>query len=1122
MPYRQLGSAVQQEDERVETSPGCLSDEEIACFVEGTPGGDTERVQHHIDLCAKCRLLVAETATSPLAPRSSMALDKREDEAAVSAAAYAPTLPSGTGRPPSAPTGLDLDHVANAEWDRYELLAPLGRGGMGAVYKARDRRLGRIVALKFILGATPSLTLRFVQEARAQARIDHPNVCRVYEAGEYGGRAYIAMQFVDGEQLGHVAPRLSLDEKVTVARDIALAIHEAHKLGIIHRDIKPPNVLVGRGEDGRWFPVVMDFGLARELSNEVGLTQSGALLGTPAYMAPEQACGDSRAIDRRADVYSLGATLYELLTGQPPFAYATVALTLDRLLHAEPTAPRSLAPSLPIDLETVVLKCLDKEPERRYGSARALADDLARYLDGDPVLGRPPSLWHRLRRRARRNRALVTVSATSLVALTVVAGLGVRTFIASRRERARAAQVAERLGREANENEWRLRASYQLPLHDTTTERELVRARMRRVAATRHELGALGDAAIHEALGRGHLALHEWAEAADELARAAAAGADTPALHAARGRALGELYQRALEEARRSGDRDWLAARRRELERELLALAVAELDRSRGEMGDASDESGAQEALVALYRRDFALATKLATEAIARAPWLLDVRQIAADALYQEATEALDHGAYDRARTGLTRACALYDEAAGVARSDASVHEASARAWVQRGEIELRQGRVPKREIDEALTAADRAIVANPREARAWLARAWALLLQNRAPALRPSDMRGLFERIADAAAHAVAIDPRDAGGWDTLGNAHFWRGAWEMRHGGDPMPSWRQALTELGRALELRPNDPWANNDIGAVHRWIGRQVQQRGGDPMPEYDAALRRYEEATRIDPEYVFAYSNQADVSQAIADYQTTHGLDPNAAVARARRAGERCLTIDPSLPIALALMARAETVLAQFLYDAQGDPRPALARARDDAARALRLDDNDVDAHIARLEAANIEARWRLRIGGDPTRALADGRVELAAALERRPDCWACEIQAAWLDLVAQAAAPTAAGQRRLHEALSHARNAIARNDQVAGAKVVAARVCLRLASAGEPSSVQQGLAYVDAALALDPNDADAHAVKAALLRRSGSRDAANAEAERAFAINPRLRAEWSTLISASE
>jgi serine/threonine-protein kinase len=192
--------------------------------------------------------------------------------------------------------------------ERYEDIRLLGEGGMGTVYRGRDKRLGRLVALKLLRRADPDLARRLLQEARAQARVQHEQVCRVYEAGEADGEPFIAMQYIEGQALDRAKERMTLEQKVKVIREVAAALHEAHRIGLVHRDIKPGNILVETGEDGAFKPYIADFGLARDVSQE-GQTMTGAVLGTPAFMAPEQARGEVRSLDRRTDVYSLGATL---------------------------------------------------------------------------------------------------------------------------------------------------------------------------------------------------------------------------------------------------------------------------------------------------------------------------------------------------------------------------------------------------------------------------------------------------------------------------------------------------------------------------------------------------------------------------------------------------------------------------------------------------------------------------------------------------------------------------------------------------------------------------------------------------------------------------------------------
>jgi len=342
----------------------------------------------------------------------------------------------------------------------YATAIPIGRGAMGEVAKAWDPTLGRWVALKFLRHPDPELEARMVREARAQARVEHPNVCRVYEVGERDGRPFIAMQYIEGESLDRAAVSLPLEAKVSLVKKVAEAVHAAHAVGLVHRDLKPGNILVEEDAEGVLQPYVVDFGIAREHSLP-DLTMTGQVLGTPGYLSPEQARGEVGGLDRRSDIFSLGVVLYELLSGERPHEGGSSVEVLVNLLGKEPRPLRQVLPQVPRDLESVVMRCLEAEPERRYPSARALAEDLGRFLEGEAVLARPTSLVGRLWKQARRNRlvaGLLAAGALTVIVLgaALVAGWAKYTLDLERERSAaleaqRAAETKELEAREISE-----------------------------------------------------------------------------------------------------------------------------------------------------------------------------------------------------------------------------------------------------------------------------------------------------------------------------------------------------------------------------------------------------------------------------------------------------------------------------------------------------------------------------------------------------------------------------------------------------------------------------------------------------------------------------------------------
>lgn len=301
--------------------------------------------------------------------------------------------------------------------DRYDLLERLGRGGMGVVYKARQVSLDRIVALKMIRAgedASPEMRALFRREAEAMARLKHSHIVQIYTVGECDGLPCFSMEYVDGGNLSRRIAGQAQPARQTAqwVESLALAVHYAHQQGIIHRDLKPSNVVLTA--DG--VPKITDFGLAKRLEAEGGLSFTGAAIGTPSYISPEQAAGRTREIGPLSDVYSLGAILYELLTGKPPFKGKTHQETLQQVQGQEPIAPRVHNPNVDRELEAICLKCLEKDSQRRYASAEILAEDLGRWLRGKPTLARPPGWKHRVVRILRRRsvKALLALAAVLL------------------------------------------------------------------------------------------------------------------------------------------------------------------------------------------------------------------------------------------------------------------------------------------------------------------------------------------------------------------------------------------------------------------------------------------------------------------------------------------------------------------------------------------------------------------------------------------------------------------------------------------------------------------------------------------------------------------------------------
>lgn len=913
-------------------------------------------------------------------------------------------------------------------WDRYQPVRFLGQGGMGQVFLAYDPRLRRNVAIKFVREGSPELAQRFLSEARAQARVQHERVCEMYEVGEVQGRAYIAMQYVEGRSLGQLAPELTLEQKILVVRDVAEGVHAAHRAGLIHRDLKPSNVLVERTEDGGLKPYVMDFGLARDWQGEH--TATGAVLGTPHYMAPEQARGEVARLDRRVDVYSLGATLYQVLTGQPPFIGLNPLEIVNRIQTEEPPSPRALVPDLPVELEAIVLKCLEKDRAARYDSARALAEDLERFLAGEPVLARPSGPLYRLRKKARKHRVLVAVG----TAATLVLGTAVGQAALARRE----VVERERLSRSFTERVERIEAmarySSMAPLHDTTADRQAMRQQIEALQAEIREGGARAEGTGSYAEGRALLALGDVEGARARLEAAWQSGFREARVAYALALALGQLYQEQLLEVERLRSTPQREARRRELEQRYRDPALGYLKQSVRSGGAAEVPSTEYvTALMAFYegRYEDALAhlEKLGTPQ----PWFYEGPLLRADILQARASRRLYQGDRAGALADLETAQKAQAVAADIGESEVAVYYAMARLQFTALTLELYgQGEV-RPHYEQGLEAVSRALTAAPDHFKA---RVMESLLHRRMAdqlAQQGGDVVPLLEKALAASRIAVTLAPGHPRGQTELASVYRRWALYHQGRGEDPSEQLREAAAALER---IRPEarDVSFHSELGNIFKVWADFEDQSGKDSSEHRGQAIAAYRAALELDASQAELWSSlgtayfkrgtnphardaDGDLEQARAALERAQGIDPGNYVHyfyggqvrewQARRKYNRGSGVEPELEQALAQYRKGQAIngklpqfhnllggallwKAELTWEEGGDAYPWLDQALPAFEQARTVAPAQAFAYNGLGDAHAWRALFLLRDKRDP---LASGRAAVEAyqqALDRAP------------------------------------------------------------------------------------------------------------------------------------
>ena len=1000
--------------------------------------------------------------------------------------------------------------------DQIELRGVLGAGGMGEVHRGWDRRLERAVAVKLVRGQDARDAERVLLEARLQARVEHPHVVKVHAVGSLEGRPCIVFQLVEGRTLAEVAPRLSVEERVELVRQAGLGLHAAHLQGLVHRDVKPANVLVEQSRDAGPVALLTDFGLVR--GEEAGLSRSGLPAGTLDYMSPEQLLAPGPP-DFRSDVYALGATLYSVLAGRPPFRRSASLHTpsteaepevdlLRRILEEDPEPLTRAAPGIPRELATIAARAMEKDPTARYPSAEALAEDLARHQRGEPIHARPASVLERTLKWARRNTALARAAAVVVLTLLVAAGW---TWWHQRRAD-RAAIEAARLGALSESLEDQLRMEYLGPPHDLRP----ALSRVRKEAERLRPLAAGGDGAANAVLGKALQLAGDFEGGRAAYERAWRAGFRTPRLAEGLGEVLGELYRRRYERVRET-----LTADAREPAFAALRTELAEPAKAYLRLGESAGwRASALAAREAMVKRNFPEARARAAEVTAAAPGRYEARLLAADAWTAEARDLTYARKFDEVEPALAAASALLDQAEQWGRSDPAVGLARAEIHTVRGNSLVLRGRSPLPDIALALSALDEVTRLDPEGPTPFVRRGFALLMRMQFQFV--SDHSAVERTMEDAIAsyrRAIELGANDARTLSLLAQGLYYRAFWANEQGRPSLEPVREGLETLASAQKLAPEDSEIPFVLTLLHSTEADALQHEGKPAAEARRAAIEAGRRALQM-------HAGRGTLLRPIVAQQLMWlgkdawmaGEDPRPHFKAGRTAFEEAFQAMPGQPAPVGQFANSVDMEAGILLALGEDPCPKLESVVTQLENLLEKTPGL--GYLEGIEAELLvdDALLRSEQGGDPTPILS----RLAPLLDRAEPASAHDMYivvgraGAWL---AQARRDASRGKDP-SALLARAEKHIGTLGTGASADLpqeFLARIALERARwlnrSGRPAAgaAEKGIQRLRVPLEARPRDPDLWVLRAQLQALAGSRAAAQESLGRAWAINPLIK-----------
>lgn len=903
-----------------------------------------------------------------------------------------PTLPAHAATPGAIVRALPRrDRVPATLQTRYQNIQRIGAGGMGVVFRARDPRLGRDVALKLLKDGDAASWPRFLQEAQAQARVEHDHICRVYEVGETEDGPFIVMQLIEGEPLSIAKRSMPLRQRIELMRTVAFAVHAAHERGLVHRDLKPGNILVEKRADGSYRPYVVDFGLARDLSIHAEHHTLQGSIGTPGYMAPEAAImRGPKILDVRVDVYSLGATLYDVIAGRPPYVDDHPWNILTRLGHEDPLSLSEVSKGISVELEAIVMKCLDRDPARRYPTAKALGEDLQRYLDGEPIEAKLAARTYVLRKKLRKHARAV---ALGLGMTALLAGF-VSVRIRDQRAAAMQTEVAQDIGSTVKEMELYMRTAYQMPAHDIGRERADVRERIKTLEKGISEAGATNSAAARYALGRAYFAMGDDVLALEHLERAEALGYSSPELTYALSMAqLGTFAALKRKSEMYTAEPAALEADIKQLKQRYFEPALERLRNAEPARIEHPSYAAAQ---VAFHREEYATAVEKAREAFARAPLLYEAKRVEGEALVEMASVYWSSGKPDwfaQLSAGMERAFEAFAAAENIARSDPRIQMSICKARTRLMYASFSAlPKIPLPLYDAAKKACDRLVEIDPESVDGHLTRAQMHSLYAHALAETDEPDGDPAPPIAEAvrlSEEAKRLSPGGLVAYEALGLALSGQTKMLLTRGRDASRPLEAAQRNYAEACATFRHHAGLRDGYMFMHYRQSLWERRRGIDASPHIDQVNKLVDQSIAAKSSVAMAYEKRALVYLSVAEQKAELGDSPKAEVDAALEALTSAATVNAIFK-SPDKEVRAYLPLARHALASGISARDALDQATKSLEALRAKDPDDVMTKAMTGRVALMEAEERIRLGADPRAMLESARKAFRTAMKLAP------------------------------------------------------------------------------------------------------------------------------------